>query len=199
MDALPVDRAAISTLGAPFDIETVSTSDDLAGKLSELQLDVGEGPGWEAHAHQAAVLIPDLTGVAPTRWPLFAHGASMLNVLAVYSLPLSIGALRIGAVDLYAEAANSFTPAALADATVLAGFAATDVLRHSLEHRHDEPEDDGPHSRREVHQATGMVIAQMRVDAADALLLIRAHAYASGRSVRETAADITARRITLQP
>ncbi|MCS5721021.1 ANTAR domain-containing protein [Herbiconiux sp. CPCC 203407] len=124
---------------------------------------------------------------------------SGLDVNAVYSLPLTIGTLRIGAVDLYAMATNTLTPTALVEACALAVMTATDVLRHALEHRHDAPGEDGPHSRREVHQATGMVIAQMRVNAADALLLIRAHAYASGRSVRETAADITARRITLQP
>ena len=102
-------------------------------------------------------------------------------------------------MDLYSEAANTLTPAALVDATTLADGVATDVLRHALQHRDDAPSDDGPFSRREVHQATGMVLAQLRISPADALLLIRAHAYASGRTVRETAADITARRITLEP
>jgi hypothetical protein len=40
-----------------------------------------------------------------------------------------------------------------------------------------------------------MVLAQLGLTAADGLLVIRAHAYASARSVREVAADIVARRI----
>jgi hypothetical protein len=199
VDALPVDRVAIATLGAPFDVETVSASDALAARLSELQIDVGEGPAWDAHANQDPVLVPDLRAIPASRWPLFVDAIGPLDVHAIYSLPLTVGGMKIGAIDLYAQAATTLTAALLADATLLASVTAGDVLQHAIEHRHDDEEGDGPHSRREVHQATGMVIAQMRVDATDALLLIRAHAFASGRTVRETAADITARRITLEP
>jgi hypothetical protein len=40
-----------------------------------------------------------------------------------------------------------------------------------------------------------MVIAQARVAPDDALMLIRARAFATGRSVRDIAADVVARRI----
>ncbi|HYJ51365.1 MAG TPA: ANTAR domain-containing protein [Microbacterium sp.] len=46
-----------------------------------------------------------------------------------------------------------------------------------------------------MHQATGMVIAQMRIPADDALLVIRAHAFASDRSVAQIASDIVERRM----
>lgn len=188
----------ISTLEEPFEVEIVSASDSLAARIGELQLDVAQGPGWEAHITHLPVCIPDLGHVAPDRWPLFTAELADWRIQAIYSFPLSIGTLHIGAVDLYADAHDALSRAAVNEASVLAEVAATRVLRHSLRHRHDVPGEDGPHSRREVHQATGMVIAQMQVGAADALLLIRAHAYASGRSVRETAADITARRISLE-
>jgi len=45
------------------------------------------------------------------------------------------------------------------------------------------------------HQATGMVHAQMNISASDAALLLRAHAFSTGTSVREVASDIVARRI----
>ena len=50
-------------------------------------------------------------------------------------------------------------------------------------------------SRREVHQATGMVLAQLGVTASDALLIINGYAFARGRTVRAVAADIVGRRI----
>jgi hypothetical protein len=53
------------------------------------------------------------------------------------------------------------------------------------------------YSRREVHQATGMVVAQLDVVAAEALLIIEAHAFAAGVTVRALAADIVARRVDL--
>ncbi|MDO9398657.1 MAG: ANTAR domain-containing protein [Herbiconiux sp.] len=171
----------------------------MAAELSELQIDVAQGPGWDAHSTQSPVCVPDLDAVPAGRWPLYLSGVSGSPVHAVYSFPLSIGGLRIGAVDLYSESTATFADSTVVEASVLADAAATGVLRYSLQHRHGAEGDDGPHSRREVHQATGMVIAQMQVDADDALLLIRAHAFASGRSVRETAADITSRRISLEP
>lgn len=175
------------------------TSDDLAAKISELQLDLGEGPGWDAYASRAAVLAPDLATLPPSTWPLLRPSLTAWNVRAVYSFPLLIGSLKIGAVDLYAESSSALSSTDVADAAALADQAATDVMRNALAHRHDEAESDGPYSRREVHQATGMVIAQLGIAAEDALLLIRAHSYASGRPVRDVAADITARRITLEP
>lgn len=198
MDSLPIDGASISTLGAPFDTETVSASDPVAAELSELQIDVAQGPGWDAHFTQNPVCVPDLDEVPAGRWPLYLSGISASLMHAVYSFPLSIGGLRIGAVDLYSESVATFADSTIIEASALADAAATGVLRYSLLHRHDVESEDGPHSRREVHQATGIVIAQMQVGADDALLLIRAHAFASGRSVRETAADITSRRISLK-
>ncbi|MCU1414843.1 MAG: transcriptional regulator, partial [Microbacteriaceae bacterium] len=47
--------------------------------------------------------------------------------------------------------------------------------------------------------ATGMVIAQLDISADDALLLLRAHAFSSGRSVREVSADVVSRRLVFSP
>lgn len=196
--ALPVDRAAISTLGVPFSVETISASDGLAARLSEVQIDVGEGPGWDAHSSQVTVLVPTIDESSRERWPMFSRAISALAVEGMYSFPLSVGTLRIGSLDLYADS-TSFTPAVVAKATDLAASTSVDLLRYALDHRNDDASGDGPYSRREVLQATGMVIAQMRVPADDALLLIRAHAFATGRPVRDVAADITARRITFEP
>ncbi|WP_440710200.1 GAF and ANTAR domain-containing protein [Herbiconiux sp. YIM B11900] len=199
IESLLIDRAALMTLGTPFDVETISTSDDRAAELSELQLDAGEGPCWDAYSTATAVLAPDLASVPSSTWPVISSALSALDVRAVYSLPLAIGTLKIGAVDLYADTPDTLSADDLARAWKLAASASADVLSQALERRGDDASEDGPYSRREVHQATGMVIAQMRVSAEDALLLIRAHAFASGRTVRETAADITTRRITLAP
>lgn len=180
-------------------METISATDDLAARIIESQLDIGEGPCWDAHRTQAAVIVHRLGDEPTTRWPAFRPLIADLHVAAIYSFPLMIGALRIGAVDLYAETPDALPPGAIAEATELTDHAAAGVLEHVLRHQDDDPNEDGPFSRREVHQATGMVIAQLRVAPSHALLMIRAHAYASGRTVRETAADITARRLTLEP
>src|SRR5690554_3613840 len=200
VETLKIDRAAISTLGPPFDVETVSASDEVAARIMEFQLDAGEGPGWEAHRIQAPVIVTSLVKESSVRWPAFTQAVSGFPVRSVYSLPLAIGALSIGAVDLYAGTEHPLPPTAIEKAAKLAAETAI-ILWEEAVRRHGLPVDtgDGPFSRREVHQATGMVIAQLRIPATEALLRIRAHAFASGRSVREISADIIARRLTLEP
>jgi hypothetical protein len=53
-------------------------------------------------------------------------------------------------------------------------------------------------SRGEVSQATGMLVAQLEVEAAEALVRLRAHAYATGRSATDVARDILDRRLRLE-
>jgi hypothetical protein len=58
-------------------------------------------------------------------------------------------------------------------------------------------EDDSPwegaFSRREVEQATGMVLAQMGISGDDARVVLQGDAFATNRPVRDVAADVIAR------
>jgi AmiR/NasT family two-component response regulator len=71
------------------------------------------------------------------------------------------------------------------------------VLRRALDEAKGDYDDDGnAHSRRLVHQATGMVLAQLRLPADDARLVIQGHAFATNRSMMDVADDIVNRRLT---
>jgi hypothetical protein len=48
-----------------------------------------------------------------------------------------------------------------------------------------------------VHQASGMVSEQLRVSAGEALLRLRAHAFANDRPLNAVAEDVIARRLRL--
>ena len=191
----PVSGASVSLLVTDGS-STVCASDEIAARIDELQFDLGEGPCWDALASREPVLRPSTTD-ARADWPAFgealAHDEETAAVASVFAFPLAIGSLDIGAIDLY-----SVTPAVLDDVQVegagsMATVASWQVLRRVLR----EVDDDAPpvYSRREVHQATGMILAQLGVTAEEAGLLLRAHAFASGRTVRELAADVVARRI----
>jgi hypothetical protein len=52
-------------------------------------------------------------------------------------------------------------------------------------------------TRTEVNQATGMLVAQLNVKPAQALMRLRAHAYATDRTPTDVARDILARRLRL--
>ena len=200
LQSLPVARAAISTLQDPFDVETVCATDALAARLDELQIDLGEGPCWQALSTRSPVLIT-VEPASSSAWPSLSSAIAASGIHAVFAFPLIVGALGIGAVDLYLETPEPLTPADIGHAETLAGIAAMQVLNQAMERRPDAdggPFTESPYSRREVHQATGMVVAQAKVSPADALLLIRARAFADGVPVREIAAQIIERRISFQ-
>src|SRR5688572_25134451 len=48
-----------------------AASDPLTERIEELQFVLGEGPCWEAFSLRRPVLVPDLGGVSPVRWPIY--------------------------------------------------------------------------------------------------------------------------------
>ena len=194
VSALSVQHAAICTLGPPFEVETVCFSDPVAARIDEMQIDLGEGPCWEARQTGAPVIVHDLHVAALAQWPVFRAAIATYPVRSVYAFPLTVGTLDVGAVVLYGSGADALSSEAIEHASTLADLAAVTVLRNALAHV-DDRMGEGPHSRQIVHQATGMVTAQLRIPPVDALLVIRAHAFTTGRSVRDVAADIAARLI----
>lgn len=186
----PIDGVAISTLGRTFGGETIAASDATAARLDEIQLDLGQGPCWDAVAAGSPVSIVD-TG-ADARWPLFSEAVDALDVSSVFAFPLTFAGLSIGAVDLYSRA-----PVTLDDELLLAisrrsPATSLGVLAAVLRDNEDD-ESSNPGSRRIVHQATGMIIARYRLGPDDALVLLRAHAFAQHRPVIDVAQDIVDR------
>jgi hypothetical protein len=200
--ATGIGGAAVSTLGDPLGSETICASSSHAARLDEIQLDLGEGPCWEALASLRPVLEPDVGASDDTTWPLARQAMHEHGMGAVFAFPLVVAGLSLGAIDLYSRTAVDITDQQVADATSLSRIVARQVLRRALAVAGDVEEDGawaGRFSRREVHQATGMVVAQMGIPAADALLVLRGHAFATGRSVRDVAEDVVGRVLDFTP
>lgn len=196
VEILPVSGAAVSTLGELLGSETYAASDDRAVRLDEMQFDLGEGPCWDALRSARPVAEPDLPGRGLERWPAFARAASVEPISSIFAFPLLVGAVRFGAVDLY-----SLEPVHLDDvqtdrASLMAAAVSRRVLRDVLDESESSGEDDGnPLSRRVVHQATGVVLAQLDIPPEDAQLMIQGHAFAVNRTVMSVASDIIERRL----
>jgi hypothetical protein len=200
LSVLPVGGAALSVLAGAAGQSTICASDDTAARLDELQFDLGEGPCWDAMSTRLPVLKPDLGADGAAAWPMFTnavvHDPIGDDVRALYSFPLYVGSLDIGAVDLYSASTRPMERDQVKDASTLASLAAWQVLRRILaDQAGDDLDTPGAQNRREVHQATGMVLAQLNISAGDAALLLRAHAFSRGRSVAEVANDVIERRL----
>jgi hypothetical protein len=191
---LPVTGASISTLGPFLAAETVSATDPRAERVDELQFDLGEGPCWDAVATRQPVLEPDLVSRTDTPWPAFSAAVATENIRALFAFPLLLGPLDIGAIDLYSTDPLTLTLAQQKQMLALSAITSRIVLGHAIQASETAGE-TSTLSRREIHQATGMVLAQLGTTAADAYLIIQARAFAEDRPMQEVANDIVERRL----
>lgn len=200
IDALPVTGAALSAFSGFQEETTLCASDELAARLDELQFDLGEGPRWEAARSRVPVLLPYVRSVTHDKWPVFGKALIDSDAQALFVFPLVVGAMDIGVAELYRTTPGELSESERVTARALADGAAWRLLRRILvPDVGDSPEAGLSPSRREIHQATGMVLAQTGGTAADALLLLRGHAFANGQSVRETSSDVLERRLDFTP
>lgn len=199
VEFLPVTGASISVFDEAGNQSTICASDDTAARLEELQFELGEGPHWEALRTGRLVLVPDLHSESPSRWPMFSEAALQIAVGAVFAFPLTMGAVTIGVVDVYSSKPGRLSESTVSTAINLAGSVTLPAARLAIRSadRDDACATVGTASelRRDVHQATGMILAQMNVSATEAFVLLRAHAFSNGRSVQEIAQDVVARRL----
>ena len=191
--ALPVSGVGLALMTPDGPAGTVAATDGAALQLEELQFTLGEGPSVDASESGRPVLQPDLAATAPRLWPAFAGGALAAGVAAVFAFPLRVGAIRVGVLDLYRHSPGVLAVAQLAEALSYAE-AATLLLLH-LQTR--APADAVPldpltviDDRAEVHQATGVLAVQAGIDLAEALVRLRARAYAEQRPVGDVARDL---------
>lgn len=191
LSVLPVAGAAVSTIGEVLGSETVAASDARSARIDELQFDLGEGPCWDAMRSARAVLAPAIRASGPAKWPAFTQSVLADGVSSVFAFPLVVGPLRFGAIDLYSCVAVSLNDAQTEQAAAMAQVVSRHVLRRALASIGEDPEGGiGAYSRRLVHQASGVVLAQIDVSADDARLVIQGHAFAAGRSMMDVAQDI---------
>jgi len=198
--AVAMPGAVVSTLGSPMGSETVCASTNLGARIDEIQIDLGEGPSWEALRTRLPVTASDLQVDGGALWPGTWAALRELDVGALFAFPLYVSTLGIGSIALYSMTARELSDADIERMSRLAAIVSSTLLRRAL-NRLDSPDDgaqDAPYSRREVHQATGMVAARNSIGVDDALLLLRGHAFAAGRPVRDVAADVVARRLDLR-
>lgn len=197
--ALPISGVgmALMTDDGPSGVVLAAT-DGRAQQMEELQFSLDEGPCVEASRGGRPVLQSDLAATGSVRWPRFGVAVFEAGIRAIFALPLRVGAIRVGVLDLYRDTPGELTGHELAEALAFAD-AATVVVLHLQDHSASDVDHSaliGPiDSRAEVHQATGMMTIQLGVGLAEALLRLRAHAYASGRTVSEVATDVVGRRL----
>jgi hypothetical protein len=142
------------------------------------------------------VVTANLLDGAVATWPLFAAQATALGYRSTWAWPLQLGAIRLGALTVFVAGVAEPDTAAVHRGASFA-LAATELVL--LANDASSPSSisqilDGSIERRAVvHQATGMVSAQLDIGLADALSVLRARAWAEGQSITELARAVVLR------
>jgi hypothetical protein len=206
LPVLGVDAAAVSLIDEGESRGTFGASDAAARLLDSLQFTAGEGPCLEAALTMVPVLVPDLFAQDEPRWPAFKDAAQRSGVRAVFALPIRVGMIGLGALDLFRFVEGPLSSAQLTDARMVADAAAQILLdlvdESSTETGRGDPLAQWAQvaslSRVEVYQATGMIMAQLDLSPASALVRLRAYAFANELTASEVAQLVTSRLLRLE-
>jgi hypothetical protein len=199
--SLAVDDAGLSLVDASQQRMPLGASSDVAEAAERLQFTVGSGPCMTAQETRQPVFAveEDLR----RRWPVFTELlVAQTPFRAVVALPLQPALAGAGAIDLYfrtsaevldlevfeAMAVGELVTSALSDAAVWSEWTPAE----GPEWMHGPT----PQRRAAVWEAMGKLSVELDLSAPDALTLIRAHAYASGVTVDDVAADLLAGGLT---
>lgn len=175
---------------------SVCTTNSVSALIEELQYSLGEGPCMDAYRHDRPVLEPDLAAPVTPRWLAFSGPAIGAGVMAIFGFPLRVGAVRLGALNLYCDRAGPLTAEQHVDALVMADVAANAVLVLQAKARPGKLAAEleaGGDFQYVVHQASGMVAAQLEISVGQALIRLRAHAFGNERPLPAVARDVVAR------
>lgn len=197
---------AMGTNGAGLTVLTkthrgpICSHGEFASLGEELQFSLGEGPGGEAFARGELIEVTDLSSSQGERWPLFSPTMTEAGVTSLASFPLRIGVARFGTLTLYRSSQGELSYEQVADGYVVAQIASHLIVAGQAQIGEDSviPEIEAGFIRMEpVHQATGMVMAQLGIGAEDALARLQGAAFGSGRTLLDMAIQIVIGRVEL--
>jgi hypothetical protein len=186
-DMLQMTDVTFALIGSSSRRLTLCGSSDNALALDHWQFTLDQGPCLDAAATgQPTAGSTDPASESP--WPQLAEKAAELGYGAIGGIPLSISGQTYGAMNIQND--TSLPAGILDDAEEVSR-----VLSHPIMSRLAEQVpalvDMADYSV--VHQAAGMVSAQMGVAIEDALALLRARAWTEGRLLAVVATEVVNR------
>jgi hypothetical protein len=183
------DAIAVAVTESIGGLELVHSTGNLAERIGQLEIALGEGPTLDSVATGLPTTADDLAGVVSAhRWPLFATDAVSAGARSVDAFPIAFPRRPIGALALYSARPGRLTSDESRQAAALADLIGIVLVDPST------TANIGSALRMSVHQAAGMVMAQAHTSIHDALVLLRSAAFTEDTPITEVAADVIAGR-----
>jgi hypothetical protein len=142
----------------------------------DLQFTLGEGPCLDSVTRRIPILVVDLADPEEARWPAYRPAMLAHRVRSVYAIPVVVAGEFVGTLDLFRAQPGPLPGEDLVGAVAAAELAAIpllDLLDADLQAAVADPTSNAwaklnTLSRSEVSQATGMLVAQLEVEPAEA-------------------------------
>lgn len=173
---------------------TVLSSSQVAAYVDELQYSAGDGPCLHSIRVGERVESADLAEEA--RWPAWIPRAREQDIWSVLATPLTVDGSLSACVNLYGFTPNAFTEDEVRRVDIFAAQISTTLTmarRLEAHERHVLEADAALRSRAVIDQAAGILMAQQRCSAEEAMRLLRTHSSNSNRKLRDIAAEIVER------
>ncbi|MCW2530018.1 MAG: hypothetical protein JWM76_4878 [Pseudonocardiales bacterium] len=198
---LPDTFATVSIVAPSGRWTQVYASSPSAADLEQIGFVLDEGPHLEAQAAGTPVFIEHLTDdTSAHRGPRYTKAASEHGVRSIVALPLQDDGDVIGVLTLFSHLSLKLHEHQLTVALRMAD-AASEIIAGWLDREgiSSRPLDSRPEDlydyQVEIPQASGMVMAQLGITIDEAMIRLRAHAYANDLSVAEVARSVVCREL----
>lgn len=188
-EIVAADGGSITLGFSPPERITLCATDDPAARVEDAQDVLREGPSLDAFRTGAAVSGLSLAEQRH-RWPMLSdlldgRGAA----ISLHAFPVRPDATVVGVVCVY-QTGERRLAVSEDDAQFLANAVGVALLGH-LDSA--TVSDERWAIRDRIDQATGMVVAQLRVEPSDAVAVLRAHAFAHSTTVATVSSWVLSR------
>ena len=201
LSSLPVSGASVTVMTASGARMTLCSSGVISARIDELQFELGEGPQNSVARSGQIVMVPDVASGGHDDWPVLGAALGELPVGAIFCVPIQMGAVTVGVATLYSETPLSLDHHQQTTALMIASAIAGGAVQQAMVSAIDEVAEESvaaPAFRREVHQATGIVLVQLNTTATIAYARLQAYAFANGITVHTVARDVVTGSLTFE-
>jgi len=170
---------------------SVASAYGVSVTVQDLEFTLGEGPASDAFAQGKPVLVGEMS-LLGSRWPQFSRAISEAGIHSVHAFPLQLGAIKLGVLVLYRDEPGLLEGEDLSAARLVADLVTNQVLDMQAGVLSESlawglEVDD---YRAVVHQATGMISAQLDCPMSDALVRLRGRAFSREQPIDLVAAEV---------
>jgi len=164
-------------------MRTVAAQSERAAALELIQQQYGIGPCVDSQRTARPVLVADLTD-HPRKWKEFTKAAATVGVVSAAAIPIRLGGVGLGVLDLYHDSQHQWTTEEVRLADRLARMAASYAFELYRARRTTAQLQQALDSRVIIEQAKGMLAERMGITIDAAFVQLRAHARDHNKPLR---------------